>query len=243
MWFDMSKSVLESFVAASDLLVRVFAILAAISAVCYLFSSWRLQKATARAAVNRVSPEPQRTEVNASPPQSQDQIDKLKNENASLAAQLQQEQEARLDTEIRFGPRIVSLKAKPQVIATLQPFAGQKLNFGYFTDLETAEFAEDLLAAFKAAGWKPQVFKIKSIQPMYGVACGGPNPQDPALQALTEALKVVDKRVASEGSGTSVMGQTLQPQLTDQLQMWVMVGLKRPHLMRKPQSESEAQPQ
>jgi hypothetical protein len=111
------------------------------------------------------------------------------------------------------------------------------LNFGYFTDLETAEFAEDLLATFKAAGWKPQVFKIKSIHPMYGVACGGPNPQDPALQALIGALKLVDKRVVPEGSGTSVMGQTLQPQLTDQVQMWVMVGLKRPHQLRKPQSD------
>jgi hypothetical protein len=33
----MSKPLLESFVATSDLLVRVFAILSAISAVCYLF--------------------------------------------------------------------------------------------------------------------------------------------------------------------------------------------------------------
>lgn len=233
----MSKPLLESFVATTDLLVRVFAILAAISALLYLVSHWRLQKVTTRAAVNRVSPEPQRIEVNFSAPQSQDEIVKLKNENASLGAQLQQEQETRLDIERRFGPRIVSIKAEPEMIAALQPFAGQKLNFGYFTDLETAEFAEDLLATLKAAGWKPQVFRIKSIQPIYGVSCGAPNPQDPAFQALTAALKVVDKRLASDGSGSSVMAQ-LQPQLTDQVQMWVMVGLKRPHLMRKPQPKS-----
>jgi hypothetical protein len=240
MLFGMSKPMLESFVAAADMLVRIFAILAAISAIVYLVSSRQLQKASAPATEKQVEPEGQHAQTQAEIQKAQRTIEELKKENAQLATQFEEEHEARLIIQRRLGPRHVSPKANLAIIATLQPFAGQKLNFGYFADVETAAFAEQLLDAVKAAGWKPQVFKLKNIQPIYGVECGGPNPQEPALQALTQALQFVDKEAAAEGSGTSIMGQALQPQLTDQL--WVMVGLKRPHLRKAPQANGDTEP-
>jgi hypothetical protein len=114
------------------------------------------------------------------------------------------------------------------ITAALQPFAGQKVNFGYFTELETAAFAEQLLNTLKAAGWNPQVFKLKSMQPLYGIEYGGPNSEDPALHALADSLKLADKAAVSEGTLAPVVGQLMQPQLADQL--WILVGLKRPHL-------------
>lgn len=238
----MSKPLLESFVATTDLLVRLFSILAAISALLYFLSSWRLHKLHAQQRAVSPAPEKQHVEPGTGLSQAQGALQKLQADNANLAAELQQEHEARLLAQWRLGPRFVAPAARAEMLLTLEPFAGHRLNFGYFTDLETAEFAEELLDIFKAAGWKPQVFKIKTIQPTYGIQCGGPNPNDPALQALTKALQLVDQRLTSEQNGALPSGQTLEPQLADQVQMWVMIGLKRPHLRKKLQTGTAAQP-
>lgn len=245
MLFGMSKPLLESFAATTDLLVKLFAILAAISALLYFFSTRQLQKVRVEESSTRPLPEQQpapAVQSNAALLEAQTEIQKLKLENANLTAELQQEHEARLLTQWRLGPRFIPPATRPAMIDALQPFAGHRLNFGYFTDLETAAFAEDLLDAIKAAGWKPQVFKIKTMQPMYGIECGGPNPQDPALEALTGALKLVDQRLLEEDDASMPAEQTLQSQLADQVQMWVMVGLKRPHLRRKLPTDTVVQP-
>lgn len=235
MFFDMPKPILESFAGAANMMVRVFAILAAISAVLYLFSSWRLQKANRRESAQRLAAESQRAGLRTEILDAQSKLDELNNKldeatkkNLNLAAQLEQEHQARLQIQRRFGPRILSPAASSGIVAGLQPFAGQKVNFGYFTELETAAFAEELLDALKAAGWNPQIFKLKSMQPLYGIECGGPNPEDPALQALADSLKLADRRANSEGGVAPVIGQVMQPQLAGQL--WILVGLKRPHL-------------
>ena len=230
MFFDMSKPLLESLASAANMMVRVFAILAAVSAVLYLLSSWRLQKANKRESKERLEAESQRAGLQTEISKALDRLEELKSENLRLTAQLEQEHEARLDIQRRFGPRVVSPVASAGMLAALQPYAGQKVNFGYFTELETAAFAEQVLDALKASGWKPQVFKLKNMQPLYGVTCGGPNSVDPALHALAGALKLVDKRAAVESSAAPVLSQALQPQLADQL--WVLVALKRPHLRK-----------
>jgi cytochrome c-type biogenesis protein CcmH/NrfG len=237
MLFDMSKPMLESFAAAANMMVRVFAILAAVSAVLYLLSSWRLQKANKRERDQSLQAEDQRAGLEAEISKAQGKLEELKNENLRLAAQLEQEHEARLDILRRFGPRGLSPAAAAGIIAALQPYAGQKVNFGYFTELETAGFAEQLLNTFKESGWKPQVFKLKSIQTLYGIEYGGPNPEDPALHALGDAVKLVDKRAAAQAGMASVLTPAQQPQFTDQL--WIMVGLHRPHLRKRPDSEPE----
>ncbi|HEX3685696.1 MAG TPA: hypothetical protein VHU83_24405 [Bryobacteraceae bacterium] len=234
----MSKPMLESFAGAANMMVRVFAILAALSAVLYLLSSWRLQKANKREREDRLEAESRRAGLQTEISTAQDRIEELKSENVRLAAQVEQEHEARLEIQRRFGPRFVSPVAATAIVAALRPYAGQKLNFGYFTELETAAFAEQVLDALKASGWKPQIFKLKNMQPLYGISYGGPNLQDPALQALGGALKLVDKRAAVESSTASVLSQALQPQLADQL--WVLVALKRPHL-RKAQPDAAPQ--
>lgn len=224
----MSKPMLESLAAAANMMVRVFAILAAVSAVLYLFSNWRLQKANKRESQQRLEAESQRAGLEVEISKAQDRLEELKNENLRLAAQLEQEHEARLQIQRRFGPRVLSPSMTAEITAALQPFAGQKVNFGYFTELETAAFAEQLLNTLKAAGWNPQVFKLKSMQPLYGIEYGGPNADDPALHALTDSLKLADRGAVSEGTLAPVVGQMMQPQLADQL--WILVGLKRPHL-------------
>lgn len=241
MLFGMSRPLLESFASTTDLLVRIFAILTAVSALLYFVSSRQLHKLYAQGSSAPPPAEKQHVEVDTALLQAQEEIQKLKNDNVNLAAQLQQEHEARLLTQWRLGPRFVPAATHAEMIQTLQPFAGHRLNFGYFTDLETAEFAEELLDIVKAAGWKPQVFRIKTIQPIYGVECGGPNPQDPAFQAINQALKLVDQRLVSEENGVLPVEQSPQPQLTDQLQIWVMIGLKRPHLRKKPEADTAAQ--
>lgn len=236
MLFDMSKPMLESFAAAANMMVRVFAILAALSAVLYLLSNWRLQRAARHESNQRLEAESRRADLEAEISKARSQLEDLnskleeaKKQNLSLAAELEQEHETRLQVQRRFGPRVLPAAAISGIVAGLQPFAGEKVNFGYFTELETAEFAQQLLDALKAAGWNPQVFKLKSMQPLYGIECGGPNPDDPALHALADALKLADKHTISDGNLAPLLGQVLQPQLADQL--WVLVGLKRPHLI------------
>jgi len=239
MLFDMSKPMLENFATAANMMVRVFAILAAVSAVLYLLSSWRLQKVSKRESDQKSEADAQRAGLQAEISKIQSKLEELKTENVRLAAEVEQGHEARLEVLRRFGPRAVSQAAAAGIVSVLQPYAGQKVNFGYFTELETAAFAEQLLNAFKESGWKPQVFKLKSIQALYGIEYGGPNPDDPALHALAEAIKLVDKRATTEEDIASVPSPTQQPQLTDQL--WVMVGLHRPHVRKRLESEPEPQ--
>ncbi len=240
MLFGMSRPLLESFASATDLLVRIFAILTAISALLYFFSSRQLHKIYAQESSAPRATEKQHVEPDTALLQAQAEIQELKKDNANLGLQLLQEHEARLLTQWRLGPRFVPAATQAEMIQTLEPFAGNRLNFGYFTDLETAEFGEELLEIVRAAGWKAQVFKIKSIQPVYGVECGGPNPEDPAFQALNEALKMADQRLVSEENGALPAEGLPQPQLTDQVQSWVMVGLKRPHLRKKAETDTAA---
>lgn len=239
MLFDMSKPMLESFANAANMMVRVFAILAAISAVLYLLSSWRLQRANRRESNQRLEAENQRAGLQTEIVKAQDQLEELKRENLRLASQVEQEREGRLDILRRYGPRAISPATTVGIVSALQPYAGQKVNFGYFTELETAAFAEQILNALKESGWKPQVFKLKNMQALYGIQYGGPKADDPALRALAEAVKLADRHATVEGSFTSVLPPAQQPQLTDQL--WVLVGLRRPHLRRHTGSESEPQ--
>lgn len=239
MLFDMSKPMLENFATAANIIARVFAILAALSAVLYLLSSWQLQKPSKRESDQALEADIQRAGLQTEISTTQSKLEELKNENVRLAAQLAEEHEARLAVLRRFGPRGVSPAATAGIVSILQPYAGQKVNFGYFTELETAAFAEQLLNAFKESGWKPQVFRLKNIQALYGIEYGGPNPDDPALHAIAEAVKLVDKRASSEDDMASVLSSAQQPQLTDQL--WVMVGLHRPHVRKRLDSEPEPQ--
>lgn len=226
---------LETLVSLSDMLVRVFAVLAALSVLIYLLSSRQLRKANTHEGELRSESESQRARFETEISSAERKLRELQAQNSQLSTQLEQEHQARLNIQRRFGPRAVTAAANSAIVAALQPFAGRKVNIGYFAELETAAFGEQLVETLKTAGWKPQVFKLKTIQLIYGIECGGPDPQDPGLGALTEALKLVDKRLTAEGSGTSIMGQVLQPQLTDQL--WVMVGLKRPHLLKRRPSD------
>jgi hypothetical protein len=229
---------LESVAGASDTLLRIFAILAALCAVVYWFSSRQLQRG-GKPANDRTTLEGEshRASTQAATSSVQQKMDQLQADNSRLSAELEKEQQLRIQTQRRFGPRLIGAEKRAALVETLSPFAGQKLNFAYFTDLETAQFAERILDAIKAAGWKPQVFKLKSMQPVYGIACGGPNPDDGALRALTQALETLDKRTVVRDSIVSVLGQTLQ-QPTDQL--WVLVGLKRPNVPQHPASEDES---
>jgi hypothetical protein len=238
MLFDMSKPTLETLATTANMMVRVFAILAAVCAVLYLLSSWRLQKANKRESERQSQAESQRTGLQTEISKTHDKLEELKNENLRLTAQVAQEHQARLEILRRFGPRALSPAASAGIMAALQPYAGQKVNFGYFAELETAAFAEQILDVLKASGWKPQVFKLKNMQPLYGIECGDANSDDPVLSALAGALKLADKRATEEGSMAPVLSQAPQPQLADQL--WIMVGLKRPHL-RKPRPDATPQ--
>ncbi|MBV9759856.1 MAG: hypothetical protein JO340_04770 [Acidobacteriaceae bacterium] len=240
----MSRPMLESFASAANMMVRVFAILAAISALLYLLSNWRLQKASRRETDQRLEAERRRADLEAELSHSRNRLDALnakleeaRKDNLSLVAQLEQEHETRLQIQRRLGPRFLTPRALSGITAALQPFAGQKVNFGYFTELETTGFAQQLLDALKAAGWNPQVFKLKSMQPLYGIECGGPNSDDPALHALADALKLADRHAVSDGNLAPLLGQVVQPQLADQL--WILVGLKRQRLMN-PHPEAES---
>jgi hypothetical protein len=228
---------LENIAATSDTLLRIFAILAAICAVVYLFSSRQLQR-TSRAANERAKLEGERqvSDLQTRNSNTQTKLEQLQNENARLAAGLQKEQELRIQTQRRFGPRLIGPEKTAAITELLSPFAGQKVNFAYFAELETASFAERIIEILKGAGWKPQVFKLKAMQPVYGVACGGPDPNDNALRALTQALELLDKHTVVRDSVASVLGQPLQQQASDQV--WVIVGLKRPHVRQQPADSS-----
>jgi hypothetical protein len=224
---------LESVAGASDTLLRIFAILAAVCAVVYLISSRQLQRAAKPANGATLEGEQQRASTQSET--SQQKLEQLQADNSRLSAELEKEQQLRIQTQRRFGPRLIGAEKRAALIDALRPFAGQKVNFVYFTDLETAEFAEPILDAIKAAGWKPQVFKLKNMQPVYGVACGGPDPNDAALRALAQGLETLDKRTVVRDSIASLLGEPLQP--ADQL--WVLVGLKRPLLRKDPQEAPE----
>lgn len=226
---------LESLVSVADMFVRLFAVLAALSAVVYFVSNRQLQNAnTQERDLEQQQAEHRRAQLEAELSSAGRKIDELTARNAQIDVDLEQERETRLKVQRRFSPRYVTPAVASEMVAALKPFAGRKVNFGYFTELETAEFAEQIVDVLKAAGWKPQIFKIKKMQVLYGVECGGLNSADPALEALTEALKMVDKRAPA--ADNSLGPQFLQPQLSDQL--WVMIGLKRPHLWRAPQPDS-----
>lgn len=237
MLFHMSKPLLESVVAASDLLVRIFAVLAAISAVAYFISSRQLQK-TNKTASETARMESEKGQAELSTAQSR--IQRLQSENAQLGSELEAEKQAGLEIQRRFGPRGVLPATRSAMLTLLQPFTGRKLSFGYFTELETAAFAERVLDVLKSAGWKPQVFKLKSMTPIYGIQCGGPNPEDAALNALMAALKLVDGHLTTQDAEAASMLRSAQPQVTDQL--WVLVALKRPHL-RRTAPENGARPE
>jgi hypothetical protein len=226
MMLDMSRSMLESFVAASDIMVRVFAVLAAISAVVYFFSSRQLQR-TNRAAATQQTQE-QHSGLQTQLSSAHKRVSELQSENARLTAEVESERQARIDVQKRFGPRGVLAASATAMIETLAPFVGQKVNFAYFTELETAHFAERVLDVLRRAGWRPQVFKLKTMAPLYGVYCGAPNADDGAFKALSTALTLVDKHLSTQDQEAATMLRTAQSQMTDQL--WIMVGLKRPHL-------------
>src|ERR1700761_3433568 len=135
MLFDMSKPMLENFATAANMMVRVFAILAAVSAVLYLLSSWRLQKVSKRESDQKSEADAQRAGLQAEISKIQSKLEELKTENVRLAAEVEQGHEARLEVLRRFGPRAVSQAAAAGIVSVLQPYAGQKVNFGYFTEL------------------------------------------------------------------------------------------------------------
>jgi hypothetical protein len=233
MLLDMSRSMLENLVAASDTMVRVFAVLAAISAIVYFFSSRQLQRANHAAATEQT--QGRHSELQAELSSAQKRISELQSENTRLTGAVESERQARMDTQKRFGPRGVLPASATAMIETLAPFVGQKVNFAYFTELETAHFAERVLDVLRRAGWRPQIFKLKTMAPLYGVYCGGPNADDAAFKALSTALTLVDKHLSTQDQEAAGMLRSAQPQITDQL--WIMVGLKRPHLKHsQPQS-------
>jgi hypothetical protein len=232
MLLDMSRSMLENLVGASDTMVRVFAVLAAISALVYFFSSRQLQRANKQASEQPAGALERRPDQQAELSVAQKRIAELQSENARLAGAVEAEKQARIDTQKRFGPRGVLPASATTMIETLAPYVGQKVNFAYFTDLETAAFSERVLDVLRRAGWKPQVFKLKTMAPLYGVYCGSPNADDPAFKALSAALQLVDKHLSTQNQDTTAMLRSAQPQITDQL--WILVALKRPHLRHKP---------
>ncbi|HLI62762.1 MAG TPA: hypothetical protein VKV05_05150 [Terriglobales bacterium] len=223
---------LESLAGTANLLVRVFAILAALSALVYVLFNWQLQKANRRESDERLEAESRRAGWQAELSKAQDQVEESKRENQRLTAELEQERQVRLEIQRRFGPRGLSSATSADIVTALEPFRGQKVNFAYFADVETAAFAQQLLDLLTTAGWKPQPFKLKSMQPLYGIQFGGPNPGDGAFAALAGALKLADRHATPEDNMASTLGQAVPPQLTDQL--WVLVGLKRPMHFRQP---------
>jgi hypothetical protein len=231
MLLDMSRSMLENLVGASDTMVRVFVVLAAISALVYFFSSRQLQRANKQASEQPSVALEQRPDQQAELSAAQKRIAELQSENTRLGGEVEAEKQARIDTQKRFGPRGVLPASATTMIETLAPYVGQKVNFAYFTDLETAAFSERVLDVLRRAGWKPQVFKLKTMAPLYGVYCGSPNADDPTFKALSSALQLVDKHLSTQNQDTIAMLRSAQPQITDQL--WVLVALKRPHLRRK----------
>lgn len=235
MLLDMSKSMLENLVGASDTMVRVFAVLAAISALVYFFSSRQLHRAKGPGETASLESERKRSAEQAELSAAQKRIAELQSENARLGGEVESEKQARIEVEKRFGPRGVLPASASAMIETLAPFVSQKVNFAYFTELETASFAERVLDVLRRAGWKPQVFKLKTMAPLYGVYCGSPNADDPAFKALSGALQLVDKHVSTQNQDTLAMLRSAQPQITDQL--WILVALKRPHLRRKAASD------
>lgn len=150
MLLDMSKSMLENLLAASDTMVRVFAVLAAISALLYFFSSRQLQRANKRASERAsVEAEQQRSEQQAELSAAQKQIAEL--QNARLGNEVEAEKQARIEVQRRFGPRGVLPASAAAMVEALISFAGQKVNFAYFTELEAAAFAERVLDVLRRA--------------------------------------------------------------------------------------------
>jgi hypothetical protein len=237
MLLDMSKSMLESLVSASDTMIRVFAILAAISALVYLVSSRQLHRAAKGPGETALESEQKHSAEQAQLSAAQKRIAELQSENARLGGEVESEKQARIDAQKRFGPRGVLPESASAMIEMLAPFVGQKVNFAYFTELETARFAERVLDVLRRAGWKPQVFKLKSMAPLYGVYCGAPNADDPPFKALSSALALVDKHLATQNQDTVAMLRSAQPQITDQL--WILVALKRPHVRKSAQANAD----
>ena len=238
MLLDMSRSVMENFVSASDTLLRVFAVLAAISALVYFFSSRQLQRSNKRAGDRSIEVE-QRSEERAELSAAQKKVAELQSENLHLAAEVEAEKLALIEVRKRFGPRGVMPASATTMIETLAPYVGQKVNFAYFTDVETAAFSERVLDVLRRAGWKPQVYKLKTIVPLYGVHCGGPNADEPAWKALSQALVLVDKHLMTQDADAAAALRSVQPQMTDQL--WVLVALKRPAMRIKPHVEDNGE--
>ena len=233
----MSRSLLENFVSASDTLLRIFVVLAAVSAIVYFFSTRQLARTHKRPGNAAAVDVEQRSGEQAQLSAAQKRIAELQRENARLGGEVEAEKQARLDVQRRFGPRGVLPASASAMIEGLAPFVGQRVNFAYFTELETAHFAERVLDVLRRAGWKPQVFKVKTMAPLYGVHCGGPNADDTALKALSEALALVDKHLTTQDADAAAALRSVQPQMADQL--WVLVALKRPPLRIKQQANGD----
>lgn len=77
------------------------------------------------------------------------------------------------------------------------------------------------------------------MAPLYGVHCGGPNADDAALKALSEALTLVDKHATTQGQDTTASLRSVQPQITDQLS--ILIALKRPHMRMKQQTNGKGE--
>ena len=134
----LTKPFLEQAVAYLDMAVKGLGLLGALIAVLYSLSSRQLQK------LNKQESDALRQKVDAQQAilaNSQITIEDLKGQNLRLGVQFEEEQKARLNLQGKLAGRVLSDVQRNQMIELLRPYAGQKIDFRYFTEFETSNFA------------------------------------------------------------------------------------------------------
>jgi len=144
----------------------------------------------------------------------------LEQENLSLQSQLQQNRIARRPLEEpavprqNSVPRRISNEQAVIIISAIRPFAGFEVSVSRLLgDAEASQYATQLLAILRSAGWKPQTNFAPTMSPTpYGVVYQATDPGSipEPVAALLEALKASDVPVTvGPGRGSLLVG--LQP--------------------------------
>ena len=100
---------------------------------------------------------------------------------------------ALLELQTRLAHRRISQSDHDRFVASLQPYKGSVVDLTEITDLEAAQFAKDIIAVLRDAGWKVNVGTMSLGAPRYKVECflTGASEQGEALAAVLRNLPTV----------------------------------------------------
>lgn len=112
-----------------------------------------------------------------------------KGEMAKQEARAAEAEQSLRELQLRLAHRRISKTEQDKIAASLQPFRGSTVQLIKLGDAESAQFADDLIAVLRNAGWEVRFTVIgTSSPPKYGLDCQI-DESTSAGQALAVALR------------------------------------------------------